>query len=81
MKANGDAVTMTVTVHAEDRYNFNSGSADIATGLPDNANGRFEEIGWAKPFDTSGELTRTVTWKLGEAPATTSASGPDTGRT
>jgi WXG100 family type VII secretion target len=79
VKVNGDTVTMTVTVHAEDCYNFNRNSADVASGLPDNANGRFEEIGWAKPFDTSGELTRTVTWKLGEGPGASSlgAPGPD----
>lgn len=61
----GGTVTMTVTVHAEDYYNFNRGQADIASGAPDDANGRFTEIGWAKPFPTSGELTRTITWPVG----------------
>jgi hypothetical protein len=68
---NGDTVTMEITVRGEDRYNFNGGQNDIATGAPDNENGRFTEIGWAKPFDTHGSLTRTVTWELGEAPDTT----------
>ena len=62
----GDTVTMTVTVHAEDYYNFNRGQADIASAAPDDENGRFTEIGWAKPFPTSGSLTRTVTWPLGD---------------
>lgn len=62
----GDTVSMTVTVHAEDYYNFNRGQADIASAAPDDENGRFTEIGWAKPFPTSGTLTRTVTWPLGD---------------
>ncbi|SMQ62230.1 hypothetical protein [Agreia sp. VKM Ac-1783] len=62
----GDKVTMTVTVHAEDRYNFNAGQSDIASGQPDDANGRFTELGWAKPFDSSGSVTRTVTWTVGD---------------
>lgn len=61
----GTTVTMTVTVHAEDYYNFNRGQADIASGAPDDENGRFTEIGWAKPFETTGTITRTVTWELG----------------
>lgn len=71
---NNGVVTMQVTVHGEDHYNFNRGQADIASGAPDNANGRFTEIGWAKPFDSSGEVTRTVTWPVGEPP-----SDPDVG--
>jgi hypothetical protein len=63
----GDRATMTVTVHAEDRYNFNRGDADIASGAPDNENGRFAELGWAKSFDVSGGVTRTVSWDLGSA--------------
>jgi hypothetical protein len=66
---NGNQVSMTITVHAEDHYNFNRGQADIASGAPDNANGRFTELGWAKPFDTHGEITRTVTWTLGSPPS------------
>lgn len=62
----GDTVTMTITVHAEDRYNFNPKQADIASHAPDEANGRFQEIGWARSFDSSGEITRVITWKLGD---------------
>ena len=61
-------VTMSVTVHAEDHYNFNRGQADIGSGAPDDENGRFTEIGWAKPFDTHGEVVRTVTWNVGDPP-------------
>lgn len=53
--------TMVITIHAADRYNFNKGATDIATGIPDNVNGRFAELGWAKSFMTYGEITRTVT--------------------
>ncbi|WP_186446970.1 EspA/EspE family type VII secretion system effector [Mycolicibacterium porcinum] len=68
VKVEGNRVTMTVTVHAEDHYNFNRGQADIGTGASDNENGRFTELGWAKPFDSHGEVTRTVSWELGSAP-------------
>jgi len=42
-------------------------------------NGRFTEVGWAQPFDSSGTVTRTATWQLGDATgATVSDSGsPD----
>ena len=76
VRVDGNQATMTVTVHAEDHYNFNRGQADIATGAADNVNGRFTELGWAKPFDSHGELTRTVTWELGGVPPTPSADTP-----
>lgn len=68
VRVEGNKVTMEITVKGEDRYNFNRGQADIATGAGDNDNGRFTEIGWAKPFDTHGTITRTVTWDLGHPP-------------
>ena len=69
---NNGTVTMTFTAHAEDRYNFNPGNGDIATGLKDDDNGRFEVLGWAHAFNSHGTLTRTVTWSYGNAPQTTS---------
>jgi hypothetical protein len=79
VKVDGDQVTMTVKVHAEDYYNFNKGAKDIASGAPDDANGRFMELGWAKPFESHGELTRVVTWKVGE-PGSVQISDPAGGR-
>lgn len=76
VKVDGNKVTMTVTVHAEDHYNFNRGQADVETGAADNENGRFTELGWAKPFDSHGEVTRTVTWDLGSAPTADQGSSP-----
>lgn len=76
VKVEGNKVTMTVTVHAEDHYNFNRGQSDIGTGASDNDNGRFTELGWAKPFDSHGEVTRTVTWELGSAPTADQGSSP-----
>lgn len=64
----GDRVTMVVTVHAEDRYNFNRGQADIGSGTPDDVNGRFTEVGLAQPFDSTGTMTRTLSWTLGDPP-------------
>jgi hypothetical protein len=72
----GDQATMKLTVQADDRYNFNRDQSDIATGEPDNTNGRFTEIGWAKPFDSSGTITRTVTWTIGEPGSTTTVDKP-----
>lgn len=67
VKIEGNRATMTITIHAEDRYNFNAGSEDIATGAPDNDNGRFAQLGWAKPFDTNGQVTKTISWDLGSS--------------
>ena len=68
VSVNDNQVTMEITVHGEDHYNFNKGQSDIASEAPDDANGRFTEIGWAKPFDSHGTITRTITWELGQAP-------------
>lgn len=62
----GNRVEMTITVHANDRYNFNRGARDVRSGLEDDENGRFEEIGWARSFDSSGSLTKTISWKVGD---------------
>ena len=57
-----------MTVHARDKWNFNRGQQDTVTGLGDEVNGRFEELGWAKGFETSGSMTKTYTWKVGQQP-------------
>lgn len=56
--------TMVVTFYMEDMYNFNPGMSDIASGTPDDINGRFSELGWAKEFKTYGSLTKTIKWQL-----------------
>jgi hypothetical protein len=53
----------TMTLHAEDRYNFNPGAKDIKTGIPDSANGRFEVTGLAKQYMNYSTLTRMLRWK------------------
>lgn len=55
--------SMKFTLHAEDRYNFNPGAADIATGAPDADNGRFEITGLAHQYTNYSTLDRDVTWK------------------
>lgn len=41
---------------------------------------RFTEVGWAKPFDTHGSMTRTITWELGNPPTgLTGGPAPDDG--
>jgi len=49
-------------LHVEDRYNFNPDDEDIATGISDNENGRFEQIGWAHQFDHLSTLQRYLRW-------------------
>ena len=55
-------IVMKTTVHELDRYNFNRGMSDIATGAKDDSNGRFEELGWANSFTTYGEAEFTQSW-------------------
>lgn len=62
----GDKITMKIKIHADDMYNFNKGQHDVKTGVPDDENGRFSTLGWAKGFRTYGVLERTVTWTIGE---------------
>ena len=68
--------TMIITLHEKDRYNFNRGASDIATGLPDNANGRFAVLGWAKSFITNGKVVKKVTWEKGKESSTTKIENP-----
>ena len=45
---------------------FNKGQSDIASGIPDDFNGRFAVLGWTKSFFTYGETTKVITWYEGE---------------
>lgn len=54
--------TMEITIFEKDLWNFNRGMSDIETGTPDNVNGRFAELGWAKEFWTYGSLTKKISW-------------------
>ncbi|MGD9170799.1 MAG: hypothetical protein PVI97_12165 [Candidatus Thiodiazotropha sp.] len=54
---------MNMVLHAEDQYNFNPGAADIATGIPDNENGRFVVVGFAYGYFQSSILRRSFNWK------------------
>jgi hypothetical protein len=67
---------MAMTLHAEDRYNFNPGQADLATGIPDSANGDFELTGLGNQYDQVATLMRRVKWKQGD---TASAQVPFSG--
>jgi hypothetical protein len=51
-----------MTLHAEDRYNFNPGAQDIKTGIPDAANGVFEVTGLAQQYMNSATLDRMLRW-------------------
>jgi hypothetical protein len=49
-------------LHAEDRYNFNPGDADLATGIQDSENGRFERTGLAHQYENHATLQRYLKW-------------------
>lgn len=51
---------ITITYTMEDMYNFNKGMFDMASGTPDDVNGRFSELGWAKEFKTYGSFSRSI---------------------
>jgi hypothetical protein len=51
-----------MTLHAEDRYNFNPRQHDIKTGIPDSANGVFEVTGLAKQYMNYATLQRNLRW-------------------
>ena len=68
LKGNQPSFTMTVTLHGEDKYNFNPGSVDIATGTPDDPNAELEAAGLAHSYMDYATLQRTVRWtKVGDA--------------
>ena len=54
---------MDFTLYAEDQYNFNSESTDIATGALDDDNGRFVVVGFAKGYRHNAiPLRRSIKW-------------------
>jgi hypothetical protein len=72
--------SMRMTLHAEDRYNFNPGAADINTGTPDAENGRFERTGLAHQYMNYATLERDVTWMQGKPEEGTSKPVNGSGR-
>lgn len=54
---------VTMTLNAEDMYNFNPGAEDIATGTPDNENGIFEQTGLGHEFFHTSRLQRSFSFK------------------
>ena len=39
--------------------------------------GRSSTLGWAKAFQTHGEIERTVTWTIGDSPDLSGGTGPE----
>jgi hypothetical protein len=52
------------TVKVEDMYNFNRWNKDIATGIPDDENGRFEIVGFAHEFLSKATLVRHIRFRV-----------------
>lgn len=57
--------SMRMTLHAEDRYNFNPGQADIETGAPDSLRGRLEMTGLGHQYMNYAEYRQDVSWSQG----------------
>lgn len=75
-----------LVLHMEDRYNFNPGAADIATGTPDAANGRFEITGLGQEYLNSATLNRSLDFEASLDPVAPAGAQPglpsaDSGRT
>jgi hypothetical protein len=72
-----------MTIHEEDMYNFNPGNADIATGTPDSANGRFEITGLGHEYMNRGTYSQPFDFDANMSPVsspTSTASPSDAGR-
>lgn len=54
-----------IVIHMEDRYNFNPGDVDAATGIPDSANGNFELCGLGKQYMMYGHSLRHIRFQAG----------------
>ena len=68
--------TADVTFHMEDRYNFNPGQHDIATGIPDSANGIFEITELAHQYTNYATVQRKISWREGEHSGATATGAP-----
>lgn len=51
-----------LTINVEDQYNFNPGQNDIASGIPDSANGIFEVTGLGSQYMHFAKVKRQITW-------------------
>ncbi|WP_426212623.1 hypothetical protein [Massilia sp. TWP1-3-3] len=59
-----------MTIHMEDRYNFNPGGTDIGSGtIKDEENGAFEMNGWANSYMNYAAVARGVMWTEGDGRA------------
>lgn len=65
-----------VTIHVEDRYNFNPGAQDVATGIPDSANGQLEITGLATQYTNFATVARRIRWKEGAPRTSKTSTGP-----
>lgn len=68
--------SMRMTLHAEDRYNFNPDQHDIATGAPDALRGRLETVGLAHQYMNYATLERDVRWTQGNIGESTTSKAP-----
>jgi hypothetical protein len=61
------AYSADITIHAQDRYNFNPGQQDRRTGIPDGWNGMLEVSGKGHQYDNVGTAKRHISWKRDES--------------
>lgn len=65
-----------ITIHVEDRFNFNPGAADVATGILDSENGLFEITGLGKQYTNYATVTRHTRWEDGSAKEAQTTNAP-----
>ncbi|GHF79523.1 eCIS core domain-containing protein [Deinococcus ficus] len=53
-------ITASIEINMKDMYNFNPRQSDIATRVPDSANGRFEITGLGKEYINFGKIKRQI---------------------
>ncbi len=76
---NGPKYELQMTLHAEDRYNFDPSKKDVASGIKDEENGRFEQTGLAQQYTNRGEASRRIEW-TGDADTAVATSSHYTAR-
>jgi len=65
----------TMSLHAEDLYNFNPGDQDIGTGIPDALNGPLEESCLGQEYLSVSTLIRVLRWTENNVGAVSNPSG------
>jgi hypothetical protein len=70
------AYSADVTIHAEDRYNFNPNQVDVHSSIPDRWNGVLETSGLGHQYDNVGTARRQISWQKDDSSPTRFGGSP-----